>query len=328
MTDLFVGLDISKGYLDAVAIDHTGRTLFSERCDDTAAGHAVLTDVLLTTLANSTIPPRVYIGMESSGGYERNWARWARGQQHTLAHRIPVKVFVLNPLAVKRFLARELHRTTTDRSSALGIAQYLAGGMRLADVPYEETPEGAVTLYRLVASLTAHTAGQRAQLATLLVRIHPELVQYCRNGIPGWILTLVKRYPTARQLARARPATLARIPYLTLTRARQIIAAAKESVASMTDVYAQESVRLLASELLHAKDTISVYKKRLITSFAQDPAVQILASIKGIGDWSAICLRLELGAIDRFRSSAALVCMVEATRYSADTQVVRKGQSP
>jgi transposase len=307
MTDLYVGLDISKGYLDAVAVAETGVEVFSGRFDDTVAGHDALTGVLLETVSAAVHPPRVRIGMESSGGYERNWLRWARQREREWTNRYPVTVYELNPLAVKRFLARELHRTKTDRNSALGIAQYLAVGVGRCVVGHEQEHEGAVVMYRHILSMIKHSAAGKIRLQALLTRVQPELVQYCRQTIPGWLLSLLKRYPTAPQLARARPATLARIPYLGIDRARSIVEAAKTTVASLTDAEARTCVALMSSELEREEKSIQTQKKRLIASLAGDPDVRLLESIPGIGAWSAVCLRLEIGSIERFHSSAALV---------------------
>ena len=45
----------------------------------------------------------------------------------------------------------------------------------------------------------------------------------CTRGFPDWLLRLLAKYPTAPALGRARPATLARIPYLTPARATRLV---------------------------------------------------------------------------------------------------------
>ncbi|MBL0177142.1 MAG: hypothetical protein IPP94_18165 [Ignavibacteria bacterium] len=121
------------------------------------------------------------------------------------------------------------------------------------------------------------------------------------------MLQLIERYPTSTLLGRARPETLVRIPGVTTKTAETIIAAAKTSVASLTDPYTQLCIEAMASDLRQARERIEKHRRQIIAMMQDDPVIGIIASIPGIGNWSAICLRLELGYIERFHSFAALV---------------------
>jgi len=107
-------------------------------------------------------------------------------------------------------------------------------------------------------------------------------------------------------LKRARPTTLARIPYVTLPRASALVQAAKESVAALRDPYHGEVIQRLAGEILRQQKEIAAGKQRLIRSLERDPEVQLCASLPGIGLWTAVVLRLECGSLARFHSEAAL----------------------
>ena len=314
MNNLWIGMDISKGHMDVTAL-HDGSGLgysvaFSGKYNDTIDGHTELARDVRTVLSMVSPSPVVHIGMEATGGYERNWAHWAKEQQRALAPLTTVTVHVLNPLAVKRYLDRDLHRSVTDASSAMGIACYLAGGMRAADAPYTAEMEGAISYYRAIRTMTQRAASMASELEMLLMRTHPELVRYCREGVPNWVLHLLERYPTSAQLARARPETLARIRSVTLERAQMIVAAAANSVASLTDHYAQLCIEALVQELRTARERVEKHRRHIISLMENDTVVRILDSIPGIGVWSAICLRLEIGTIDRFPSFSALVSFV------------------
>jgi transposase len=318
MNTLWIGMDISKGHVDVTALcddaskdkRRSDTVLFSRKFDDTRDGHTDLSSILHTLIISASPPSAVYIGMEATGGYQGNWERWAREEQHLLAAYTSVRVYVLNPLAVKRYLDRELHRAVTDSSSALGIAQYLAYGMRAADTPSTAAMEGATQYYRAIRSMIRRAASLMTELESLLQRTHPELIRYCRDGIPPWVLQLIERYPTSTLLGRARPETLVRIPGVTTKTAETIIAAAKTSVASLTDPYTQLCIEAMASDLRQARERIEKHRRQIIAMMQDDPVIGILASIPGIGNWSAICLRLELGYIERFHSFAALVSYV------------------
>ena len=83
------------------------------------------------------------------------------------------------------------------------------------------------------------------RLHSLLPRVQPELVQFMRDDIPQWVLAVLERYPTAPQLARAKAETLARIPYVTAARAKELIAAARQSVGAQTDTFSAATVAFL-----------------------------------------------------------------------------------
>ena len=133
MPMLSLGVDVSKGYADGCFLNEAGSVLLGTgRFDDTPDSHAAVLEHLNTLAARYPAAPW-QIGLESTGGLERNWLRlfhpWAKGA-----------VYRLNPLAVKQYLARELHRNGSDPHSARGIAQYLQRGRRPADRPLTELP--------------------------------------------------------------------------------------------------------------------------------------------------------------------------------------------
>jgi transposase len=246
---------------------------------------------------------QIVVGLEASGGLERNWLRLFRD----LAATRQVTSYLLNPLAVKRFLERDLHRCVTDALSARGIARYLRDGMRPQEVPYEPHLEGCLTLYRTLRAAIERQAAVQNELKSLLPRVQPGLVQYCRKAFPAWLLTLLARYPTAAKLARAKPETLARIPFLTLGRARTLAGQARESVAAQRDDETGTAVAFLAREIVRAGGTIDEIRKDLCADLRGDEGVRIMSSIPGIGLWSAVCLRLEIGPIERFPAPGSLV---------------------
>ena len=131
---------------------------------------------------------------------------------------------------MRRFRQRELHGRVTAARRAKTIAEYLKSGLRAADVPYAPQHEGARMLYHTIANQLERLAELKNELQSLLPSVQPELVQFCRGQLPKWVTHLLVKYPTAPQLARARASTLARIPYLTPTRAKELREAAGQSV--------------------------------------------------------------------------------------------------
>lgn len=137
---LYLGGDVSKGYINIFCMDASRRMLFNGQFDDTPEGHQRLRSIIEKLHHPSRPPsteqqrddasqPTLKIGVEASGGLQRNWLQLF----HSLGS--SCRVYELNPLVVKLYLERDLHRNVTDCSSAKGIAHYLLSGMRAADIP-------------------------------------------------------------------------------------------------------------------------------------------------------------------------------------------------
>lgn len=301
---LALGVDVSKGYADFRGLDPDGRPLrtCAARYDDTPAGHAAVRTLIQGLLAQYP-DAQLRIGVEGSGGLERNWLHLFLACLPRALH----QVYQLNPLAVKRFRDRELHGSVTDARSAHALAEYLRGGLRPADRPFAPVGEGLVVRYRSTRNTQERATQLRNELQNLLPAVQPALVAYCRRGFPAWVLTLLTRYPTAAQLARVRPATLARLPYVTPRRAELLRAAAKQSVGALQDADTGATVAALAAEIRRLDAQVEAAKAYFGQRLALDPIVQRLVTIPGIGLWTAVLLRLEVGSFDRFPSASSLI---------------------
>ena len=325
MKTIFVSGDVSKGYCDIAFVNEAGEVLSgSGRFDDTAEDHLKVEQQI--SIKNTEYSPvRFVIGLESSGGLERNWLRFFRD----LKSRFEMEVLLLNALAVKKFVDRHLHRNTNDRISALGIAEYLRLARRPQEVPFEPYLEGPRTLYRCVKNAIARVAQIRNELQSLLPVVQPTLVQFCREGIPEWILSVLIKYPTASALARGRAKTLGQIAHLSEQRARKIVDDAKTSVASLGDEQTGITVAFLSNSIIEETKKINSLQQQLCAMMKEDLQFQIIDSIKGIGSWTALCMRLEYGDMERFYSGDAAVAfagMDPVIEQSGDT-VLHRGIS-
>jgi transposase len=300
---IFIGVDVSKGYADVQFLNKAG-TFLSEGSvfDDTAAGHRLLLDCI-TALNKKNPDVGFVVGLEASGGLERNWEKFFR----KLKSGFDMEVLLLNPLAVRKHLERNLRRNKTDKISARNIADYLASGRRRQDIEYERDLLGSRGLYRCISSATGRRVQAQCELQTLLPQVQPELVRYCRDGLPEWILELLIAYPTADRLAKARVKTVAKIKYITAERAALLIASVKQSVASLSDEATATAIVFLVKEIQEQNKKIAELQKVLTDSLKHDRDVKVMDSVLGIGLWTAIVLRLEYGNLERFHSAAAAV---------------------
>jgi transposase len=319
MQRFYLGVDTSKGYADFCFSDPAGTTLpGTQRYDDTPAGHAAVRQRCRALLQQHP-DAELLVGLEASGGLERNWLRCFR----ELVPPDRGRVYQLNPLAVKRYLERDLHRNITDALSARGIAAYLREGLRPADRPFEPQLEGPLALYRFTANTVERCAQLQNELQSLLPCVQPDLVAYCREELPNWVLRLLVRYPTAAALSRARPKTVAQIPYITPARATRLVQAAQTSVAAVGDPHSATVVQSLAREILRLNTQIDTLKRRLVRELQHDPEVRLCISIPGIGPWTAVVLRLEYGTLTRFHNADAVVAFAgldPRRQQSGDTE--------
>lgn len=303
MECIAIGIDVSKGRADIAFINESGTVLAgSGGFDDTRAGHDRLEGIIQGFRLRFP-DAKLIAGLESTGGHERNWLGFFRSLQSTGRQ---VSVHRLNPLAVKRFLEADLHRKVDDRRAALGIARFLIERRRNVTAP-EIVLDGRVVFYRTIRSLISQRAELRQQFQSLISSANPELVQYCRSGIPDWVLLVCQKYPTSAHVARCQIATLAGIPHVSLAQAEKLKAAAKNSTAALTDAGTAASVILLVEEILRLDQIIGQRQKHLIDMMKDDPRVALLDSIPGIGTWSAVALTLEIGDPTRFADVKQLI---------------------
>jgi len=162
-------------------------------------------------------------------------------------------------------------------------------------------------LYRCVKNAIARMSHVKNELQSLLPVVQPTLVQFCRHGIPDWVLDILTKYPTARTLARSRVKTVTESSYISAERASQLVAEAKNSVASLSDEQTGVTVSFLAKEIVEGNKKIKKLQEQLCAMMEQDLQVQIIDSIIGIGTWTALCMRLEYGDMERFYSAEAAV---------------------
>lgn len=121
MKGYYLGGDVSKGYCDFILLDQSHRIVERNfQLDDTAQGHKVLTMKLISFLKENP-QATLYVGFESTGGYENNWLH----SLSKLSADYNVKVARLNSLGVSHHHKASLKRNSTDPISAMNIAEYL-----------------------------------------------------------------------------------------------------------------------------------------------------------------------------------------------------------
>jgi transposase len=297
MQNFYLGGDVSKGYSDFVLIDSSKQVVIENfQLDDTLNGHMKLNDIL-SDFCDSHPTAAIHAAVESTGGYEDNWHNYLVNLQGTL----PVRAARLNPCGVCNNSKAELNRNITDRISAKNIAKYLIEHPDKVVYQQEERLEPLKKQWGFIRLLIKQSTQLQNRLESLVYIANPEILAYCKHETPQWVYKLLKSYPTAKKLSKARPSKVSKIPYITYERAEELIAAAKKSVASANDETTEEIISLTVKEILHKEELIKMQTKRMIKKHPF-PEIELLSSFKGIGDTSAIGLLIEIVAVERFET--------------------------
>lgn len=300
----YLGIDVSKGYADFVVLNSDKEVMESVfQLDDTRSGH----DHLRSQLDRLFLQygwTGLDCGVESTGGFENNWY----GSLLAWSEELPIRVVRLNPNGVKKHSEASLHRNVTDGLSAQYIAEYL---IRYPDrIRYGTSSQVDYSVFRSLHRHIFLLKKQQTQcinqLKALLYSAFPELVRYCKDSMPNWVLTVLKTYPSVSRIAELEVDTLSLLPHVTAKRADKLIRKARESVSSRDHEALSFLVASLAGQIQEKKALIAQHKKQL-AKHCTGPEVDLLTSIIGIGTYSAASVMVEVEDILRFPSPKHLV---------------------
>lgn len=292
----FLGCDVSKGYVDCVLLGGDLRPLEPVvQFDDTRTGHDRFCAWLSGCESRHGLC-QIDCALESTGGLEDNWYRMlvAAGLQR------PWRVARLNPSVVKDAAKAELSANGSDAISARNIAMYLVRysgqvDYRVPDVQYG----GFRSLNSRIVMVNKQKTQVGNELKQLLYRCFPEVLRYCRKGVPKWVLLLLKEYALPGKLSRARPETVSRIKGITMERAQSLVALAKRSVASRQTDADDFLVREMAKDMLYKEEQLDALKDYLENE-CKGEEVTLLQTIVGVGAYSAAVIMVEIEDIERF----------------------------
>ena len=295
MSNYYMGIDVSKGYADFIILDGAKQPIDAGfQLDDTARGHERLLAYLEDFFASH---PEVtlYAAVESTGGYENHWYRRLK----SYAKSRPVHVARINPAWISYNSKANGQRNKTDAISAKDIALYQIEHPE--KVHYDESDY--LTLRRqwtAIRMLIKQKTQLLNQFEAQLYDAMPELLTFCRDGIPKWILNLVVRYPGYEQLKKAGEKGIEQIPYISPHKARSILSRIQKGI-GYNDAVSAQVLGDLASNILELEEKIK-QKKAFLENHYQEAQelVDLLKTFKGIGVYSAVGLLLCIEDIHRF----------------------------
>ncbi len=300
-TQIYIGIDVSKDKFDYAAIDPYETIIKKGSLPMTRNGFQEIAKVIESS-------PGVVVGIESTSTYHINILFFLLS--------LSEHIFLLNPALVKKFVeADSLRKTKTDAVDALAIARFLI--YRQHSLPaMAETDSALLTqLARLRESITRDIAKTKTHLKQMLNIAFPELLKSA-NVFTDTFLRLLELYPSAKAMRKATQKGIRKAFYnLVKSRGRnpdlqpdQLFDLAKESIGT-ADKSLELVIQFDIQHLLFLQKHLDEVTDKLIDNvnnrFGNE--LDILKSIKGIGDTNGSHFLCEVKNIQRFSNYKQLI---------------------
>jgi len=196
-----LGIDVSKKSSRYLLLSPEGRRVKAFTLENSPEGF----QILLQRLQEFSIPKgHLRIGLEATGNFWENLYAWLKENEFS--------VVLLNPFHVKRFREALAKKAKTDDLDALVIAQFLRTGEYVASQVAEETIQSLRETTRLRYELVTEKQNYQRKVLSLLAVVFPEYSQtHLKNPFSISALSLLQKFPTAKDLAQAKPKQIEKI---------------------------------------------------------------------------------------------------------------------
>ena len=283
-----IGIDVSKSSSSYHVLSSTNGEGFKGSFSMDAAGFTSLLD-RTKTLSN----PRFI--MESTGRYHITLAN------HLLQHdHVP---FIVNPVLVKQFSKTvTLRKTKTDAVDAYTIAYFGLQHPKALAHAGRPMDDERLSIARRREQVAEDIATAKTQLKGDLAVAFPEVLDL--DVFTLSMLTVLSRFPSPSSILEASPEEIqsslrggrGRLSSVTIQTLKSL-AASSVGVPSHAPLVADSAKHILILEERNKMLTKHLVELVRIT---QEPELEILTSIRGIGETSAAHFLAEIGDISRF----------------------------
>jgi len=312
----FVGIDVSKDKFDVCGIAGDAVKLFQFSATMDRKGFEILKEHLADISIASGL-----IGMESTATYHVNLFSYLLSEGYN--------VIIINPLLISNYMKMQLRKTKTDKKDAVVIAQFLlANGETLVQRTEPSFIADLRDLSRQRESLVDEMTSLKIGIKRLLNMTFPEL-EHITDVFTKSMLKLIRQYPSAVAL---KDADLGKLSQTLIADsyghkreafAAELIKAACSSIGINSP--AKETIlKQKVTLLLHLEDALQEITSILIEMSRKqmEDDINILTSIKGIGDKTAVNFLIEMGgSINQFNRSGKIIAMA-----GLDPAVYQSGQ--
>jgi len=319
MSKVFFGIDVSKDSFNYCLIDESMKTIESGRFNMDREGFEPFKEII------DRYPDSI-IGLESTGGYHTN----------LLSFLISFKkeVCLINPVLIKRFASSvTLRKTKTDVIDASVIAHFILKNKDYIHYFILDTTDEIKTLARMREDIARDVAKAKTRLKQHLAITFPELVSRY-NPFTDTILTILKAFPTVEDIRRAKVPDIKAV--MEGIRGRDACISpeglkdlAEGSIGKSSDRYRviiRHDVDMLFFLTGKLKEITDAFMEEIERTSKKD--MDILTSIKGIGDITASHFMVEVGDVNRFKSKGSLIAYAgtDPSIVHSGTTINRKGR--
>jgi transposase len=247
--------------------------------------------------------------MESTASYHVNLFSYLASEGY--------QVILINPLLISNYVKMQLRKTKTDKKDAVVIAEFLlTNGDSLIQRVAPSLLSDLRDLSRQRESLVDEMTALKIDIKRILNITFPEL-EHMAGVFTKSILKLLQQYPSAFAL---RDADIEQLSQMLIANsyghkreefAAGLIKAAHLSIGTNSlakDVILKQEVSLL----LHLEDALEEITGMLIEMSRKlmEEDINILTSIKGIGDKTAANFLIEMGGdINQYKRSGKIIAM-------------------
>ena len=302
----FLGIDVSKETFDACCLPNQGERLFNLSASMDRKGFGELVKQLS---ALSMTQESILVGMESTACYHINL--------YSFLVSLGYPVVVINPLLISNFVKLQLRKTKTDKKDAFVIAQFLLLNRdSLSQTLLSSKISDLRDLSRQRESLVDQMSSIKSEIKRLLTMTFPEL-EHISGIFTKSMLRLLCQYPSAASMKQAKRSRIAKIlipgSYGKQTDASvgRILKAAQGSIGTSSatkEIILKQKASLLIQLAEHLQELTDILIE-LCRGKIQDE-MEILTSMKGIGEKSAVNFLIEVGGdMKQFETHKKVIAM-------------------
>ncbi len=289
---------------------------------ESRSGYQQLENVL-GQLASKHAHVHFHIHVDAAGQYASNLLKFLGGLSW------PTTLSVGNPARNEQYRRVHFPKRKADATESHACARF---AIVERPAPWSPAPPEMQALREVASRLefqVKQSTRQVNRLHNLMARVFPELALLQNNFQSHGILLLLDKYPTAERLAKAREESIIAIPYLAKDKARQLHAAAKQSVASERGPIIEKLVRQAVRELRQAIQAEAKAEKLLLEAFEgiPDEKAKRIRTIPGIGPRTTAVLVAKIVCIQRFPSADHLTGYFGIFPEESTSGVDRAGRS-
>ncbi|MBU4273809.1 MAG: IS110 family transposase [Planctomycetes bacterium] len=300
-TPIYIGIDVSKDKFDYAAVDAQDTLIKKDSLQMDRDGFQEL-GKLIRSFSD------VVVGFESTGTYHINILSFLLS--------LTEHVHLLNPALVKKFAeANSLRKTKTDAVDAMAIARFLIFRQQNITNGTEIDSAYLTQLARLRESITRDVGKTKTHLKQMLNIAFPELLKHA-NVFTDTFLHILEQFPSAKAIRKATKKRI-RKTFYNLTKSRgknpdmnpdQLFDLAKNSIGTADDsleMAIQFDIKHLEFLQKHLDEVTGKLIDNVNKRFGSE--LEILKSIKGIGDITASHFLSEVKDIQRFSNYKQLI---------------------